>query len=133
MIPSDVTLAKDTIHNPDEPRRFMTVTPVKGRVRVRLGDLLVAESDEALRLKEVGRLMYDPTLYLPRRAIAVPLMRAERESHCPLKGDCTWYSLQVPAEQEIAWSYREPFHFARVIASYVSFDPERVTIEEFPA
>ena len=31
---AQVTLSQDTIHNSDDPRHFMRIKPVKGRVRI---------------------------------------------------------------------------------------------------
>ena len=60
-----VTLSRHTIHNPGDPRHFMRIKPVKGRVRILLGETVLADSRNALRLLEAGHDVYDPVLYIP--------------------------------------------------------------------
>lgn len=126
-----ITLAEGVVHRPDEPRHMMKVKPVAGRVRLRLGEVLLAETARAVRLLEVGRDFYDPVIYVPRADVVVPLMPSERTSACPLKGDCSWHS--VGETRDLAWSYDAPFDFARAIGGLVAFDPARVGVEESPA
>jgi uncharacterized protein (DUF427 family) len=59
---AQVTLSRDTIHNPDDPRHYMRIKPVKGRVRILLGGRVLADSTDALRLLEAGHDVYDPVL-----------------------------------------------------------------------
>ena len=54
--PSAVTLVRNAIHNPSEPRHFMTVTPVGGRRVATVAGQVVADSTTALVCKEVGRV-----------------------------------------------------------------------------
>lgn len=125
-----ITLAEGTIHNPAEPRHFMAVDPIKRRVRVLLGETVVAETTEALRLKEVGRTLYDPVIYIPREDLRAEITKSDHSTHCPLKGDCSWYDLADA--KTIAWSYEAPFSFADVIAGRIAFDASRVVMEEHP-
>ena len=131
-----VTLARDTIHNPDEPRHFMRVKPVRGRVRIRLGDRVLAESGAAVRVIEAGRDLYDPVLYLPRADVAATLSRTGKRTFCPLKGHASYFDLMADdgavAAPEIAWSYEETLDFAESLTDLVAFDAARVTVEEHP-
>lgn len=61
-----VTLVRDAIHNPDDPRHFMRVVPAGRRHVAAVGDREIAASDRALVVKEVGRDIYDPVVYFPR-------------------------------------------------------------------
>ncbi|SHH80748.1 DUF427 domain-containing protein [Cognatishimia maritima] len=128
----DITLAEDTIHNPSEPRHYMSVESVSKHISIRCGEVTLADTSNALRLLEIGRHMYAPVIYVPKGDVACALEVTARESHCPLKGDCSWFSVNVADGEDIAWSYESPFPFAAVIAGYVAFDAERVTIEESP-
>ena len=93
MAHPQITLATATIHNPDEPRHFMRIKPVHSRVHIRLGDTVLADSCNAIRLLEVGRDFYDPMIYLPPQDIAVTLAPvAGRTSRCPLKGEASYWS-----------------------------------------
>lgn len=131
-----VTLATDTIHNPAEVRHFMRIKPAGKRVRVYRNGALIAETDAALRLLEVGKDIYDPVYYLPQSALKAPFAKAEKTTHCPLKGDASYLSLVDDAGQvvapELAWTYDAPFDFADQLTGYVAFWSDRVTFEEAP-
>ena len=133
---AQVTLARETIHNPDEPRHFMRIKPVKGRVRVLLDGQVLAESAQALRVLEAGRDLYDPVVYFPAADVRVTLSPAAKRTVCPLKGQATYLDLAAErgraAVPEIAWSYRETFDFAAALKGRVAFDAARVTVEEQP-
>lgn len=137
MTHAQITLSTATIHNPDEPRHFMRIKPIKSRVRIRLGDTVLAESSAAVRLLEVGKDFYDPMIYVPPQDISVALDPvAGRSSHCPLKGGASYFSYAGWTPQQpkdyLAWSYAEPFGFARDLAGLIAFNPAHVSIEEFP-
>jgi uncharacterized protein (DUF427 family) len=132
-----VTLARETIHNPDEPRHFMRIKPVTGRVRILRDGRVLAESARALRVLEAGRDLYDPVLYLPAADVRAKLSLIEKRTYCPLKGHASYFDLvsdegrvDVP---EIAWSYRETLDCAVALKDLVAFDASRVVIEESPA
>ena len=133
---ASVTLAKETIHNPDEPRHFMRIKPVKGRVRVLYDGRVLAESTRALRVLEAGRDFYDPVVYFPASDVRANLLPVETRTFCPLKGHASYFDLaadggRVEAPQ-IAWSYRETLEFAHALRDLVGFDASQVEIEEHP-
>lgn len=130
---TQVTMSIETIHNPAEPRHFMRVKPVKGRARVLLGDKVLAESGRALRVLEVGRDVYDPVIYFPPRDVTVSLRERDKQTHCPLKGDCRYFDADMHGAEEIAWSYRNTLDFAEILKDLIAFDAGRVIIEESPA
>lgn len=136
-----VTLSRHTIHNPGDPRHYMRIKPVEGRVRILFGERVLADSADALRLLEAGHDIYDPVLYLPLADVRAGLAPVEKRTYCPLKGHASYFDLvsgegqaegQVEAP-EIAWSYRETLDMAGEIRDLVAFDAARVTIEERPA
>ena len=111
LIVLDVTLAKDTIHNPSEPRHFMAVEPVVGRIRLRLGDIVLAESRNALRLMEVGYRVYTPVIYLPRSDVKVALVETAKETHCPLEGRLHLVRVGGPKRSEHRLELSYPVRF----------------------
>ena len=126
----EVTMATETIHNPAEPRHFMRAKPVSRIVRVRRGGALIAESSSALRITEMAKDMLDPVLYLPKEDVIAPLSPIEgKSSHCPLKGDASYFSVDATGAP-IAWTYQAAFDFAKVINGRVAFYPDEVSIEE---
>jgi uncharacterized protein (DUF427 family) len=55
------------------------------------------------------------------------LQSSEETSHCPFKGDATYWSL--PDEPNIAWTYRAPISGAEQIKGLVCFYNDKVEIE----
>lgn len=133
----DVTLAPETVHSPHDARHFMRLKPVAGRVRIVRDGTVLAESADALRLLEVGFDFYDPILYLPRADVTEALAPSEKSTHCPIKGDTTYYDLVdasgAVVQPAIAWQYAAPIAGAEALADRIAFDPSQVTVEERPA
>ena len=69
----------------------MVLKPVERRVRIWFGDHLLAESTNALCLLEIGRKAHDPVFYIPAGDIVFDLEKIEKTTHCPLKGDASYY------------------------------------------
>lgn len=108
---------------PDHP---IAVTPQPGRVRVMLAGVAVADSVAALRLTE-GR--YPAVLYLPRADIrSEAFVRSARTSHCPYKGDASYFDLVVDGTRraDAVWSYEAPYPAVAAIRDHVAFYPDRV-------
>jgi len=126
---SAITLVENAIHNPSEPRHFMQVLPAGGRRTVSVGDHVIADSENAVVVKEVGRGVYDPVLYFPRTDVEMDVLeRIDKSTHCPLKGDTEYFDLVLEGERtpEVAWSY------VKMVAGdelfeLVSFDASKVT------
>lgn len=82
----------------------ITTHPSTRHVRVeRDGDVLAA-SDRAVELDETGL----PTrFYLPRDDVRMDLLEpSETTSHCPFKGDATYFS--APGAKDAFWVYESP-------------------------
>jgi len=118
--------AEGAVRSPGNPEHYMVLEPVEGRVRVFAGDRLIADTDAAIRVLEVGRKVYEPVVYVPAQALEVALEPVERTSHCPLKGDASYYALDG---EEIAWSYRSPLGFADQLAGRYAFWATKVRFE----
>jgi len=115
-----------TICNPNNPNHFMHIQPVGVLVEIYVVDELIAQSEQAVWLQETGKTIYPPRIYLPKTDLVQELTLLDKKTHCPLKGDASYYSYYG---KEIAWSYDIPFNFARTIKGLVSFMPERVRME----
>lgn len=127
-----VPLVPEMIHRPDAPSHMMRVKPLERLVRVRIGGETIAESRDTLQLVEIGRDLADPVLYFPRGDVTAELVENARTTHCPLKGDTTYFDLADGAGEEIAWSYTDPLPFASALRDHVAFDASRVTFESAP-
>ncbi|KMO38501.1 hypothetical protein VQ03_17280 [Methylobacterium tarhaniae] len=110
----------------------ITITPNPHRIRVMLGGTIVAETTRALTLREGG---LPPVQYIPREDAEMDLFeRTEHRTHCPHKGDASYYSLTAGGLERAnaVWSYESPFPAVSAIAGYLAFYPNKVdAIEEF--
>ena len=111
------------IPGPDHP---ITVAAQPGRVRVTLAGVAVAESTGALRLQEAS---YPAVIYIPRADIhADAFRRSTHTTHCPFKGDASYYDLVVEDTRRpnAVWSYEAPYPAVAAIKDHVAFYPDRV-------
>ena len=123
------------IRRPDAPNHFMVLKPIKRRIIIRLPDgTKLAESARATRLLEAGKTLYDPVIYLPKQDLATELTHQENRTHCPLKGDASYYTFQTNNHviADLAWSYDQPLDFAKDLAGLIAFYPNKVVVEEHP-
>jgi uncharacterized protein (DUF427 family) len=111
------------IPGPDHP---ITISPVEGKVRVRVAGRIVAESARTLRLEEKG---YPPVSYLPRNDADMSLfVRTTHYTYCPYKGDCSFYSIPIGGanSDNAVWTYERPYEAVASIRGYLAFYPARV-------
>ena len=122
-------MIEGAIQNPANPRHYMQLDPVGQTLRIHFGAVLVAESDHAVRMLEVGKRAYAPQYYIPRQDVCVALSRTTKSTHCPLKGDASYFTIDgLDGAEEIGWAYETPFDFATQLSGHLSFDLQRVTI-----
>jgi uncharacterized protein (DUF427 family) len=108
---------------PDHP---ITITPHTGRVRVIFNGSTVADTTRALLLNETT---HKPVFYIPREdAEMAAFERTAHSTHCPYKGDASYYSLRVGdrLSENAVWSYEQPFPAMAEIAGCLAFYPDRV-------
>ncbi|HXC56554.1 MAG TPA: DUF427 domain-containing protein [Rhizomicrobium sp.] len=112
--------------SPDHP---IAIAPAKGRVVVRFGGETVADTTAALELREAS---YPAVLYIPRRDARLEhYARTAHTTHCPYKGDASYFTLTAgTAKAENAvWSYETPFPAMAAIKDHLAFYPQHVAIE----
>ena len=82
----------------------ISTRPFEGRVKVEHDGEVLADSRRATALEETGL----PTrYYLPREDVRTDLLTAtETTSHCPFKGDATYFS--APGAKDAFWVYEKP-------------------------
>ena len=111
------------IPGPDHP---ITIMPTKGRVTVSVNGQRVADTREALTLKEAG---YPPVQYIPRKDVDMTqLQRSSHQTYCPYKGDCAYYSIPDGGERSVdaVWTYEAPYAAVSAIRECLAFYPDRV-------
>jgi len=117
----------------DEHR--ISLRPADGRVQIRIGEALLAESDRATLLSERG---CPPRWYLPREDVRLDLLRRTTTTTvCPFKGRATYWSYEPAgsAGADVAWSYEDPVAAVAAIQGLVCFYSERTitTVEAVSA
>ena len=113
---------------PDHP---ITIAPNPNRVRVIFNGQVVADTTRAVTLREST---YRPVQYIPRDDTQMDLLRrTDRVTHCPYKGDASYYSIGVGdrVSTDAVWTYEHPYSAVSEIAGRLAFYPDRVdAIEE---
>jgi uncharacterized protein (DUF427 family) len=89
------------------PAHRLYFEPYPRRVRALIGDRVVLDSVR-------GRLLYEsnhlPQLYVPLEDLDASLMeRTEHSTHCPFKGDASYWTIEAGRTVENAvWAYERP-------------------------
>ena len=116
------------IPGPDHP---IIITSTKGRVTATVGGKRIADTREALTLKEAA---YPAVQYIPRKDVDMTqLQRTGHQTFCPYKGECAYFSVPVGGQRSVnaAWSYEAPYAAVSAIREYLAFYPERIDAIEF--
>ncbi len=108
----------------------LSIQKAEGIWVVRAGGAVIAETSAALELTEGNAA---PVIYFPRHDVAMAFLeRTDSRTSCPIKGEASYYSLITKSTTipDACWSYEQPREAAARIAGYISFYPERVTVEQ---
>ena len=109
------------------PDHSITITPYRGRVVVRVGGRVIADTKAALRLAEAS---YPVAFYIPRAdADMAALVQSDHHTYCPYKGECSYFG--IPGERGVnaVWSYEMPYPAVAAIKDHLACYPDRVEIE----
>lgn len=111
------------------PEHAIRIEPVGKPVTVRFNGAVVARSDKALLLHEAS---YPPVVYMPLRDISQEyLERTGTHTHCPFKGDASYWTLSANGKQatDAVWAYETPYDETMAIKGHAAFYPDKVKIE----
>jgi uncharacterized protein (DUF427 family) len=100
--------------------------PDSRRVIVRVGDLVIADSTEVIRILETAS---PPTVYIPQSDVNMELLvEAAGSSFCEWKGAAKYWSLQINEQmvKHVGWSYPDPQKLFASIKGFISFYPAKV-------
>jgi uncharacterized protein (DUF427 family) len=115
------------IPGPDHP---ISVERNSGRVVISVAGRVIADTREALTLSEAH---YPAVEYIPRKDVDMTLLvRSDRSTYCPYKGDASYFSIPPGGERSIdaVWTYETPYAAVVRIKDHLAFYPDRVdTIE----
>ena len=110
----------------DGPRHRLLLQPFPRRVRARFAGEVVLDSTRGALLHESNIV---PRLYVPLEDVRADLLeRTDRSTHCPFKGDASYWSVRVGdrVAQNAVWTYEEPIDEASWLRGLVSIYPERM-------
>jgi uncharacterized protein (DUF427 family) len=110
----------------DGPRHRLLLQPFPRRVRARFAGEVVLDSTRGALLHESNIL---PRLYVPLDDVRADLLeRTDHSTHCPFKGDASYWSVRVGdhVAENAVWTYEEPIDEASWLRGLVSVYPERM-------
>jgi uncharacterized protein (DUF427 family) len=100
------------------------VEPTDRRVRVELGDRVVADTTAALRVLETSQ---PPAFYLPPADVDLDLLRpTSRHTWCEWKGQADYWTVAAGdrVAEAAAWSYSRPSPGYEAITDHLAFYPQ---------
>jgi len=113
------------------PNHRITAKPAAARVQVTFNGEVIADSREAIELHEphVGHVVSPVVYYIPRKDVKMDrLERTSHTTHCPFKGDASYFSLKNGPENAV-WSYERPYDELLAIKDGLAFYPDKLSIK----
>ena len=104
-----------------EPGYVVFTMPSPKRLRVKVGDIIVADTVDALVMQESDHL---PVYYFPIKNVREEfLMASATTTESPFKGTATHYSMNtgVTLVEDAGWRYLEPVQGCPPVADYMAF------------
>jgi uncharacterized protein (DUF427 family) len=111
------------VPGPDHP---ISIETNSSRVVVRVGGRVIADTHDALVLHEAN---YPAVQYIPRKDVSMEmLIRTDRATYCPYKGDCSYFSISVDdrLSADSVWTYESPYPAVTAIKDHLAFYADRV-------
>lgn len=108
--------------SPDHP---ITIEPNGHRVIVTLGGRVIADTSDALTLREAS---YPPVQYIPRKDVDMAaLTRSDTITYCPYKGEAAYFSIPAGGARsaDAIWTYEAPYEAVAEIKDHLAFYPDR--------
>ena len=115
-----------TNYDIDGPKHRLFLHPFPRRVRATFAGETVLDSTRGALLHESNIL---PRLYVPLEDVRSGLLqRTEHTTHCPFKGDASYWSVRVGEHvaENAVWAYEAPNGEAEWLRGLVSVYPERM-------
>ena len=101
--------------------RALYLEPSPKRVRVVVADQVIADSRRVMMLHESG---HQPVYYFPPDDVHSEFLESsDRHTHCPRKGDASYYTIRVgeTAVDAGAWYYPDPLEGTPPIKDLIAF------------
>lgn len=113
------------------PGHRVSTNPSARRVQVAYQGEIIADTREAVELHEKmsSKSVLAPVVYyIPRKDVKMDrLVRTTHTTHCPFKGDASYFSVAGGAENAV-WSYETPYDEMRAIKDRLAFYPDKFEI-----
>jgi uncharacterized protein (DUF427 family) len=106
---------------PPPPGKALYLEPTPKRLRVEVGGVTIADSRRAMMLLESG---HQPIFYFPPQDVRTDVLKdSDRHTHCPKKGDASYYTIHAGGEEvkDGAWYYPNPLPGAPPIKDLIAF------------
>jgi uncharacterized protein (DUF427 family) len=120
---SDRPVLQPTANHP------ITVEPTGKHVTVSINGEVVAETDNALTLREST---YPAVQYIPLSdVVQTVLTSSDTTTYCPFKGDASYYTVTTAAGdtvEDAIWTYEQPYPAVADIAGHVAFYADKADI-----
>ena len=110
----------------ESPAHKILFAPDPRRLRAFVGETLVLDTTGMHLLHETGIL---PVPYVPLADIDADLVeRTDTTTHCPFKGDASYWSLRVgdDVREDAVWAYEEPVEQASWLRGFAALYFDRV-------
>lgn len=116
--------AKPATPNPD-----LSITPCGRRVQALHAGHLIADSDEAVLVREVG---HGDAYYFPRHDVEMAVLAATHQSITSPLGSASLWTVSRDARiwENGAWSFERPAPGAEALQGLITFRPDIVDIQE---
>jgi uncharacterized protein (DUF427 family) len=111
---------------PPQPGWAVYLEPTPKRVRVIVAGETIADSRQAMLLQESG---LQPVYYFPPEDVRADVLEpSDRHTHCPKKGEASYYTIRVgdTVLDAAAWYYPEPLDGAPPIGGLIAFYFDRM-------
>jgi uncharacterized protein (DUF427 family) len=111
---------------PDHP---ITIESTGQQVTIVAGDQVIAETDNALTLREAS---YPPIQYVPIGDVDRSALRStDHQTYCPYKGDASYFTVTTPDGEleNVIWTYEQPYEAVEEIGGHVAFYANRVNVQ----
>lgn len=117
-----------------DPSHLAQIRPAGAPYVAKVAGVTVARSARALILQEEkGGKAYPPVVYFPCADVAAEsLLPSGHHTHCPIKGEASYFTLQVNGKWlgNAAWTYPAPLPQAAAVKDHIAFYPDKVSVEK---
>lgn len=114
------------VHYPPNPYHRVDCRPTRRRLRVSLHGTLLVDTDDTTIVFETA---LEPRLYVAPHHVRTELLRrTDTSTYCNYKGYATYWAA-LDGDEDIAWTYAEPYPESQPIAEHFSFDHAKVQVE----